>query len=173
MTLGRRITIGILGISLSTIGLLWYLGGRVASYRVEAKIQAPPERVFVVLTDPDLQVHWIGGLVSSRLTTEGPLRAGSRSVEVLEKGGRRIQTSTLVLRVEAPRNLETEVDSPFWLARSMFELRTSKGTHLQHRMLVQYKGFWMRVLAPVMKATVEKKLKDDLLRLKTLVESRR
>ena len=62
---------------------LYTAGGQPAEYRAFLQTTQPGEKIFPYLTDPAKVRLWIGALVESKPLTDGPIRAGSRSQEIV------------------------------------------------------------------------------------------
>ncbi len=151
--------------------VLFLLGGRMYTYEVAETMEATPEEVFRHLTEPTLLTQWIGGLVSSTPLTEGGLRVGARSAEVVEEGGRRAEMETTVVQLEPGRYFESTISADSLEALAKYSLTFEDGqTRVDYVLEARYKGVLMRCMAPFLGPVIRKKLSSDLGRLKLLVE---
>jgi uncharacterized protein YndB with AHSA1/START domain len=139
-------------------------------HAVTIQIAAPSQRVFDCLVDPSRLREWIGGLESSEPLTDGGLRVGARSRETIRDRGRDTQLVTEVTGLIPGKLLVNRITSPMLAAESRFELEAvGEGTRLHHTLVPRYKGF-LRLVAPLFRGMVQRKLEGDLARLRTLAE---
>jgi len=163
MTLARFALAGGLALLL-VLAVLVARAGR-APHRVELTVAAPPERVFRFLTEPEKIASWMAGFVSSEPLTPGGLRLGARSRETLDDAGRRVRMTSEVTGLEPAVRLELRLEADFLDATSCYTLaRSAGGTRLVHELVPRYKGP-LRLVAPLMRAAVQRKLEADLGRL--------
>jgi uncharacterized protein YndB with AHSA1/START domain len=73
-------------------------------------VDAPPERVFPALADPEMVARWMPGFVRFERLTEGPVGAGSRFREVRRMFGREAAEVFEVREFDPPRTLGLFVD---------------------------------------------------------------
>lgn len=81
-------------------------------FTLEIDVDRPVEEVFAYLTDPSRLHEWQAGVVEVR--HDGPLRAGSRLVEVRKgPGGKRVEQTVEVAAWEPPRVFDLRIlDGP-------------------------------------------------------------
>lgn len=147
------------------------------SYSASIEIAAPPDVVFPYLTDPDLLRLWLGGFRGSRPLSGvghaggGPtLQVGTRSIDTIVEGGREMEMETEIVRYEPPRELDVKITGRGMNAVSAYRLageRTTTVTHTQELRL----GGVAKLLTPFIGGQMEKRLREDLARLKTAVEA--
>jgi uncharacterized protein YndB with AHSA1/START domain len=170
----KPVMLGIVILLFAVTALLWLLGGRTFQYRAEVLVAAAPEQVFFHLTDPALLKQWIGGLVESTPMGDSTLRVGAKSREVIEENGRRFEMQSEVLRLEANRLLEVSLQNDFGQTISRYQLEPDNGrTRLTHTMHTNYKGLFVRLMAPFIGRAVQSKLDKDFNQLKRLAEKNR
>ncbi len=145
---------------------LYTAGGQPAEYRVFLPTTQPAEKVFPYLTDPAKVRMWIGGLVESKPLTDGPVRPGSRSQEIVEVDGQRIVMESQVIELIPNQILSVRITSPDMEAVSQFRFQPSGLEHIQQ---VRCKG-WLRMASIFMRGPIEKQLNSDFDRLKALIE---
>ena len=73
-------------------------------------VDAPPERVFPALLDPDLVTRWMSGVVRFERLSEGPVVKGSRFRQVRKMFGREAAEVFEVTHLDPPRSFELFVD---------------------------------------------------------------
>ena len=150
----------------ATLITLYSIGGRPAEYRAFLATQQPAEKVYPYLIEPGKVKQWIGGLVESKVLTEGPPRVGSKSQEIVEEQGQRIVFDSEIMEMLPNKYLAVRLANENMDAVSHFRL-TPEG--LEHIQQVRCKG-WYRMLTLFMRAPIEAKLNEDFGRLKTLID---
>jgi uncharacterized protein YndB with AHSA1/START domain len=86
-------------------------------------IEASPERIFAVLSDPDSYAHWVVGSDSIRDADPGWPAAGTRFHHRVGWGPIKIKDHTEVLGVDPPRRLELRAKArPLGTAHVALEL---------------------------------------------------
>lgn len=141
----------------------------MATYTVSTEIAAPPEIVFPFLMEPDRLRQWLGGFVSSEPLTEGPVRVGTKSVDVFTEGGREMRMTTEITAFERSRRMEVAIRSPQGEAVSDYRLEGAARTRVTHRQTLQFTGVY-RFLAPFIGGVIRRRLAADLARLKQAIE---
>lgn len=136
----------------------------------ETVVRAPPERVFAALVDPSQRARWIA---SMRENGSGAALAVGSVVE----GRRSAPTSRStyrmkVLRLEAPRVLEMEVErNGERVGRAGYELAPApEGTRVRAFGEVELKGL-QKLAAPMVSKGMEDEMTVDLAGLKKHVEA--
>ena len=168
----KRVLLWTLVVIVVGLGALWVLGGRTYQYSTSTTIAAPPEKVWVYITDKDKVLLWIEGLKSSTPVTTDGLRVGAKSVEVIEKDGQIYKMESEILRLEAPRLLEMRfVVVGAGTTRGTYEL-TPEGnqTRLTFNIASVSHG-WIRLFAPFLGPAIQKQIDENTGRLKQVAES--
>jgi len=148
-----------------------HLGSAMPTHSVTVEIPASPSQVFACLTEPTLLSQWVGGLEASEPLTEGGLRVGARSKETVVEGTRRTEMITEVTALVPERSLRFRIDSQAIRGQSSYELEPSgAGVRLRHQLDVEYRGL-LRLLGPLFKPVVQRKLEKDLERLRGLART--
>lgn len=169
----RLVLLASLGVLVCGSAALWYLGGSPIQFRAEVQIGRPPDHVFPFLIDPRKLVLWIGGLVDSKPLTEGGPRRGAKSIETVEENGRRFEMSTEILQFEPDRELEARIHAEMGEVISRFRLTSvGDGTRLEQTMTARFTGVY-RLFGLLLRGPVQKKLAEDLARLKEKAEATR
>jgi hypothetical protein len=124
----------------------------------EVIIDRDPEAVWDFMTDPRHEPDWIGGLRTSRLQGDPPLRVGSRVERVASFLGKKIEYVNEVTKLDRPRLLEMRsVVAPF----PMHITYTLDG----HTVRNHVRGGGMRLMAPFVRRNIQR----DLERLRDLL----
>jgi uncharacterized protein YndB with AHSA1/START domain len=145
---------------------LYSIGGQPAEYRAFLATRQPPEKVFPYLIEPDKVKLWIGGLVESKVLTDGPPRPGSKSQDIVEDHGERIVFDSEILELVPNRFLSVRLSNETMDAVSQFKMKPDGLEHIQQ---VKCKG-WMRMISLFLRAPIEAKLNEDFAKLKNLIE---
>jgi uncharacterized protein YndB with AHSA1/START domain len=134
------------------------------------EIDAPAERVFPYLAEPELMRTWIGGLVEFRPIDDGPA-LGSRAIQVVELAGKKWDVESELTRYEPPRELEARlVASNAFESVARYRLEeTAAGTRVTTTMESEYRV--TRLLRGLIARKAQSKLESDLARLKQVVEA--
>ncbi|MBA2741809.1 MAG: SRPBCC family protein [Actinobacteria bacterium] len=136
-------------------------------------INASPDDVWAVISDPSTHTAWRPALVEFRPLDGEPLAVGSRIREVLRFGRREIELEDVVTVLEPPRRLGINGS---WKAAS-FEAElvlapTEGGTHVTFDWTFEPKSVLARVGAPFLKGSMARSTEDELDGLKTYVENK-
>jgi uncharacterized protein YndB with AHSA1/START domain len=135
------------------------------------EIDAPVERVFEYVAEPERMHEWVGGLLEFRPLGPGPA-LGARGVQVVHMAGRRWELESELTRYEPPRELEARLVHKDFESLASYRLEESNGrTRVTTTMETEYKQAFARLLAGVVTRQAQKKLEADLARLKQVVES--
>jgi uncharacterized protein YndB with AHSA1/START domain len=135
------------------------------------EIDAPVERVFEYIAEPERMHEWVGGLVEFRPLEPGPA-LGSRGVQVVNMAGRRWELESEITRYEPPRELEARLVHDDFESVASYRLTESDGrTRVTTTMETEYKQAFVRLLGGVATRQAQKKLEADLARLKRVLES--
>ena len=134
------------------------------------EIDAPVERVFEFVAEPERMHEWVGGLVEFRKLGPGP-QLGSRGVQVVNMAGRRWELESEITRYEPPHELEARLVHKDFESRARYRLEEGDGrTRVTTTMDIQYKQTFARLLAGVVTRQTQRKLEADLARLKQVAE---
>jgi uncharacterized protein YndB with AHSA1/START domain len=140
----------------------------VASFRHSVRLPRPPEEVFPWLLEEDRVPRWTGGLETYE--QRGPLGPGARVRQVLDVSGQRIDVDMEVTRYEPPRAAATrfsvggvDVVTEYALAEA------PGGSELTQTLEGRAGSFKARLLVPVVQPRLERKLTQDLERLRAVL----
>jgi uncharacterized protein YndB with AHSA1/START domain len=145
---------------------------RVHRNEHSVEIDAPAERVFAYVAEPEHMRKWIGGLIEFRPLDEGP-QLGSRAIQVVELSGKKWELESEITRYEPPELLEARLVAPNGFESvASYELEEADGrTRVTTRMTTEYKHRVARLLGGVVTRQAQRKLVSDLERLKQAVEA--
>ena len=139
--------------------------------RSEIHVDAPPERVFELLADPDAYERWVVGAKQIRSADPGFPGAGTSFEHTVGFGPVTISDTARVLDVDPPRRLVLEARArPLGTARVRLELAPEgAGTRVR---LVEYAGDPLSrfVFNPLTHLLVRGRNERSLRRLKGLAE---
>jgi len=134
-------------------------------------IDAPAGKTFRWVTDPALVPRWVQDLVESRpASVTEPIREGSRSVEVIKIGGKRLKVPAEVTALVPDRLVENRLELPDGASTSRVDLSDSPGgCTVTLTMTAEIAGMrWLPT--PVLARMLTLRLRGDLRRLKAQVE---
>ncbi len=154
---------------------LWILGGKKNSFSTTITITAPPEQVFPYLTQPELLTQWIDGLAYVEELVpnevEGLPSRATRTDRVMEQGGSQVRFEDEVIRYEQNSMISIQSSNHVSVVTSIFVLEPLEDstTKLEHRVKTSNVGLG-RLLAPLRSSDLQSSSRDNLLRLKKLIE---
>jgi uncharacterized protein YndB with AHSA1/START domain len=133
-----------------------------------------PEAVFPWLLEPERVPRWTANLENYEPLDDGPLRAGSRLRETLVISGSRFDVELEVTRYEPPHGAESRYSTNGVELQNTYALAAiDGGTRLTQSLDAKGTSFGARMLIPVVQPRLERKLTEDLERLKALLEGAR
>jgi carbon monoxide dehydrogenase subunit G len=139
----------------------------VASFSHSVEIPRPPADVFPWLLDQDKVPRWTGHLERYERLDGGPLGHGSRVRQVLEVSGRTIDVTLEITGYEPPSGAQTRFSTNGIQVVSSYALEAAgAGTRLTQSLEAKPSGLSARMLVPVIQPRLEKKLTEDLERLR-------
>ncbi|MBA2559881.1 MAG: SRPBCC family protein [Propionibacteriales bacterium] len=141
-----------------------------ANARVD--IGAQPGDVYLWVTDPGRVPLWVKDLVESRPAPgNGAFQVGARSIEVIQVGRSRLEVPAEVTALDPDRLVENRMDMPEGTCLSRVGIEeTPDGCTVTQTMEAVFPGMrWLPSSA--LKRMLSRRLRADLLRLKTLVEN--
>jgi uncharacterized protein YndB with AHSA1/START domain len=174
-----RILIAIALLPFLAAAVLWLAGKRPNHGRNAAavEIKRPAAQVFRYLMDDDLVKRWVGGLTEIKPVALYPGHVGDRIRMVVVMGDERTDMEMLVTNFEANRRIAFTISSVGdskngFYEKSQYLLSEKDGqTHLSLSGQSEYYGFLPSLMEPVITWEAQKKLQEDLERLKGLVEA--
>jgi uncharacterized protein YndB with AHSA1/START domain len=144
-------------------------------YEESVTLARAPEEVFAYLADVANLPEWQPSVLEAHLEPEpaGPLGPGSRIAEVRSFLGRRVASTLEVTAHEPPSRLDLAVvEGPVTFRVSHRLERTDDGgTHVTISGEGRASGP-LRFAGPLLRGVVERQAREDLVRLKQVLESR-
>ena len=135
------------------------------SYSVE--LAQPPEEVFPWLLEADKVPQWTSDLQS--YSVKGPLGQGARAQQTLNVAGG-LELDLEITRYDPPRGAETRFETNGVKVTSVYTLEPNGGgTRLTQSLDAKAGGLTARMLIPVVQGRLEKKLSQDLERLREVL----
>ena len=141
--------------------------------RIESRVEidAPPATVFPWLVDPDRLSRWISGFVGSEPIGSGEVRVGSRSRDIIEAEGRRIEVETEIVELRPGERLAVRITSSSHDQDDSYDLDARDGaTDLTYRSDMRLRGL-TRLLSPLVASQLRARAEKDLATLKRAVEA--
>ncbi len=141
--------------------------------RIESRVEidAPPATVFPWLVDPDRLSRWISGFVGSEPIGSGEVRVGSRSRDIIEAEGRRIEVETEIVELRLGERLAVRITSSSHDQDDSYDLDARDGaTELTYRSDMRLRGL-TRLLSPLVASQLRARAEKDLATLKRAVEA--
>ena len=137
---------------------------------VTIHLNRPVEQVFAFLMDTTQLTTWQTNLIKIDKLTEGPLRMGSRFLEVRRLGRRESEIQGEITSFEENKRFETRTLTKPQVAVSYFLEPEDGGTRVKHRFVMLTSGF-MRLLEPLIAKSIREENDLDFKNLKRLLES--
>ena len=135
-------------------------------------IPGPPAEVFPWLLEDDLVPRWAGGV--ERYEVNGPLKAGARVRQRLHVSGQAIDVDMEIARYDPPREAETRFSTNGIDVVNVYSLAADgvASTRLTQSLDARASGLTARLLLPAVQPRLERKLTEDLERLRALLVER-
>jgi uncharacterized protein YndB with AHSA1/START domain len=129
------------------------------------EIDRPRAQVFPWLVDPDKRLRWVRGLAASQPLGDGRYR------EVMEAGGRRVEVTSTVERLDVPHAVDVAMRGSGVTARAESRLvERDGGTRVTSSIELQLGGL-LRFASGIAARQAQHSLEQSLARLKQLVEA--
>jgi carbon monoxide dehydrogenase subunit G len=139
----------------------------VPSFSHSVELSQPPEAVFPWLLEEDKVPQWTSDLQS--YSVEGPLAAGATVRQTLDVAGG-LKLTMHISRYDPPRGAETRFETNGVKVTSAYVLEPSgTGSRLTQTLEAKAGGLTGRMLIPVVQGRLEKKLTEDLERLRGIL----
>jgi uncharacterized protein YndB with AHSA1/START domain len=140
----------------------------VASFRHTVTVPRPPDEVFPWLFEEDKVPQWTGSL--DGYAVQGALGPGARIRQTIEVSGHKVDVEMQLTRYEPPSGAESHFAMSGLDVVTTYSLApTGSGTELTQTLEGRASGFKARMLVPVVQPRLEKKLTEDLERLRQLL----
>ena len=142
----------------------------VNEHSVEIALAA--DELWPWLVEPERLKRWVGGLRQFVPMDEGEPRAGARSTQTILVGGREWKLLSEIVRYEPPRRFEVRSEHASFNVTQAYSLDAAgDGTRLSCRVETRFRGVFGRMMGAAAGAQGQRKLADDLARLKELAEA--
>jgi uncharacterized protein YndB with AHSA1/START domain len=140
----------------------------VPSFSHTVDLAKSPDEVFPWLLEQDKVPQWTSDL--ERYDVDGPLGVGTHVTQKLTVAGG-IALDMEITAYDPPRGAATAFETNGVKVMSEYILDGGgAGTRLTQTLDAKASGFTAKMLIPIVQGRLETKLKDDLERLKTLLE---
>lgn len=134
------------------------------------KVNCAPEKVFAVATDFGKAASWQAGIVEAKVTSDGPLDAGTTYAWTQKILGQTMETRGEVTVWNPPTAYEWQaVKSPFPLSGGLKFQAEGRSTLVAMFFDAEPGGFF-KLAEGMLKSQVEKQLDDNLQTLKKVLE---
>ena len=144
----------------------------MASFRHTVTVPRAPDEVFPWLFEEDKVPQWTGNL--DAYAVHGTLGQGARIRQTLEFSGHEVDVAMELTRYEPPTGAESRFSMSGLDVVTTYALRpVDGGTDLTQTLDGSASGFKARMLVPVVQPRLEKKLTEDLERLRELLSAPR
>jgi uncharacterized protein YndB with AHSA1/START domain len=142
------------------------------SFAHTVALPGPPEAVFPWLLEPERVPRWTGHLETYERIDDGPIGTGSRFRETLVLSGSRYTVELEVTRYDPPTGAESRFATNGVQLHNTYVLEAGGGgTRLTQSLDAKATSFGARMIIPVVQPRLERKLTEDLERLKSVLEA--
>ena len=141
--------------------------------RIESRVEigAPATTVFPWLVDPGRLSRWISGFVGSEPIGSSEVRVGSRSRDIIEVDGRRLEVETEIVELRPGERLAVRITSSSHDQDDSYDLEArGPATELTYRSDMRMRGL-TRLLTPLITPQLRARAEKDLATLKREVEA--
>jgi uncharacterized protein YndB with AHSA1/START domain len=140
----------------------------MSSFSRTVTIQRPPEEVFPWLFQADLVPRWTGNL--ERYEPSGAIELGAHVRQRLEVSGQTVDVVMEITRYAPPGGAESRFTTNGIDVVNVYALvPDGGGTRLTQSLEAKAKGLTARLLLPAVQPRLERKLTEDLERLRGLL----
>ena len=134
-------------------------------------IHASPQTVWAHLMNPDELKHWLTGFVSYKPLTGTVGAPGSTSQLIFQERGKEVMvTETVLLSIPNQQFTSRMVSSAFSTENDIRLVPSGANTELVQTVHFTPHGFFMKLLAPMIKGMMKKRTIEEFGRFKGLVE---
>jgi uncharacterized protein YndB with AHSA1/START domain len=168
IALYAAVVLGILGL---LIGIAASRSTGIATYTASVTIARPPAVVFPWLYEPAKRKQWFGGLQETSLKGPAAPAVGTQIIDVVEQDGERSEMVIEVTAMEPDRRLDIKMANEIFEMSGRYDLKAQDGgTVLQFQGESTFKTWLSRLLAGTIQASAQRKLDQDMQKLKAAVE---
>jgi carbon monoxide dehydrogenase subunit G len=141
--------------------------------QIQMEIEVPPETVFDLLADYTKHPIWDPHVTNTVLYTEGPIKNGSRGINVGISRGRMLTRNFYYDAYDRPKWVSVRTTSGSLKSKITCEfIRTEMGTKIRWLFEAKFSGF-MRLFEPFLKSTLIKQRKENLEALSDYISKNR
>lgn len=138
---------------------------------VDVFVSRPRQAVWDLFTQPDKMTEWVQGFESMRLLDGEPETVGSVHELVFREGKREVRMRETVTAFEAPRHFAFDAEAPGMTTHSeTFFLEEEGGTRIRSQNAFHPQNLLMRLMMPLMKGGVRRRIQGDFERFAALAE---
>lgn len=139
----------------------------MASFRHSVRLPVTPEEAFPWLLGEDEVPRWTGSLEAYEVLGSGGIDVGTRIRQVLTVSGHRLEIELHVTRFEPPGFAESRFETNGLEVVTTYTLSPDgDGSELTQTLDGKATSFKARMLMPVVQPKLERKLAEDLERLR-------
>ena len=143
----------------------------MASFSHAVTVPQPPAEVFPWLFDEDKVPRWTSRLQAYEVP-DGTLGPGTKIHQVLKVSGQPLDLALEIVRYEPPTFAESRFSTNGVDVVTTYALREAGGgTELTQSLEGKASSFKARMLVPIVQPKLERKLTDDLERLRELLSA--
>jgi carbon monoxide dehydrogenase subunit G len=141
--------------------------------KVTITINAAPQTVWEDLMNPDNLRHWLTGFVSAKHLSGTIGEAGSISQLKFMERGKEMEVTETVLFSNPDQQYTFRMESVSFSTENDIRLISfGNRTELIQTVQFQPNGFFMKLLAPLIKGVMKKRMLNELLKLKSFIETK-
>jgi uncharacterized protein YndB with AHSA1/START domain len=145
----------------------------VASFSHSVTVPRPPAEVFPWLFEAERVPQWTDRLEAYEVLGDGALGAGARVRQVLRVGGERLDVEMELVAYDPPRSAESRFSIHGLDVVTTYSLAAAAGGGTELTQVLEGKAtsFKARMLVPVVQPRLERKLTEDLERLRGILSA--
>jgi carbon monoxide dehydrogenase subunit G len=142
----------------------------MTSFSHSIDVPKPPAEVFPWLLEQDKVPRWTSDLASYEQS--GPLGQGAKVRQVLSMGGNHITLELEVTGYDPPRSAESRFSTNGVEVVNTYTVEPAgEGSRVTQELDAKAASFTARILIPVVQGRLQKKLTDDLEKLREVLET--
>ena len=179
MKILKYASLGFVGILLAAVAILFILASREDANKmtVSVEIDKSPAELWPWLEEPEKIKQWVGWVVEIKSLTPGKQGVGAKAhwvMEDLNNGGARVEMDDEVIEYVPLKKIATRLAATgSFTGESSYVLEDLGGrTRLTATGRYDFGSTFVKLLTALVMSSASDKLKDDMVRLKGLVEKR-
>ncbi|MEO9802501.1 MAG: SRPBCC family protein [Reichenbachiella sp.] len=145
----------------------------MTTYETNIVIAKSVDQVYQLISNPDRACEWITGLKKVELQSGNASEIGSMTKYVFEERGKEVTFMEELLSITPNAHFSFRLDSDQVVMESETHLKAigNDNTEVMMSNAVAGKGFFMKLLMPLMKKSMINRQQKDLFNLKGLLEN--